>query len=376
MKKILFFTDTALVGGAELQIYLLGKFVSREKYELSIACLDNHALNEWYRQLTEEIKVHRLKYSYKNDPRIFFALYRLLKQKKIDLLHIHLWNPASGRFAFLAARACGVPYLVTEHDPFRLNPLKRGLKKILANRPKAIIAISKENEAFLRQEYRGKLIAHVANGIDTEGWKSNMEKLTVADRANTRREIFGAREHNFVILNVAALHERKGQDILLKAFKLLKEKMEYGSCRLILVGEGEHRQKFQTLTKELELMDSVKFLGQRSDIARLLKASDLFVLPSRREGFGLVLLEAAMAKLPIIATNVGGVPDIIENEKEGVLVPPQNPEMLAQAMMELTGEPEKRLALSSSLHEKVMNFFDAKLMAKRTEAVYDRILAR
>lgn len=394
MKKILFFTDTPLLGGAELQMFLLAKFLKKEKYRVFLACLSNPSLDHWCKQFEDAgIKVFRIPSRQKNHPKIFFVLRKILREEKIDLIHIHLWNPASGRSAFLAARNCHVPYIVTEHDPFRLNPLKRGLKRFLIKKPSGVIAISKENQEFLKQEYRGKLqnIHWIPNGIDIEAWKNETEKLSDIDRRKVREEIFQARENDFVITNIATLHERKGQETLLKGFALLLKKDFRHSpeqlspvfagtpslrsgVRLVLVGDGEYRQKFERLTQDLKLQDKVKFLGHRNDVMRLLPASDLFVLPSHREGFGLAILEAAMAKLPVVASNIGGIPDIIEDGKDGILVPPRNPEALADAMKDLIQEPEKCLAFGSALHEKVMSRFHAKMMAEKTEALYDSIL--
>lgn len=379
MKRIFFFTDTPIVGGAELQMFLLAKFLPRETYECTLVCLGNPSLTIWTGFFEHEgIRVIRLPFSYKNDPRIFFELRKILEREKPDLFHIHLWNPASGRFAFLAAKSLKIPYLVTEHDPFRLNPVKRGLKRFLT-KPKAVIAISKENREFLRSEYGflGDNIFHVPNGIDVKSWETIALPFSRNDRQKIRNEIFGLDDNGFAVINVATLHERKGQETLLRAVSLLLTLIsteEKKILRIFLTGDGEHRKKFEALADELGLRPIVQFLGQRNDIPWLLLASDLFVLPSHREGFGLAILEAGMAKLPVIGTRVGGIQDIIENEKDGLLIPPKNEEALARAILELFRNPEKRLAFGSALYEKVVKNFRAETTAERTAKVYDTIL--
>lgn len=379
MKKVLFFTDTPLLGGAELQMFLLAKFLPKERYEVSLACLSNSNLDQWCELfLQEEIKVQRLPSSYKNDPKIFYTLRGLLKKEKPDFLHIHLWNPASGRFAFLATKSLKIPFVITEHDPFRLDPFKRGLKHFLAQ-PKAVIAISKNNQKFLEEEYAEKtsLIQHIPNGIDIDEWKSRSQTVKETNRNSIRKEVFGLEENGFAILNVATLHERKGQETLLKAMALMLKTMpgeKSPRLKLALCGDGEHREKFVKLVRELKIENFVKFLGHRDDVPQLLFAADLFVLPSHREGFGLAILEAGMMELPVVASNVGGIPDIIEDGKDGVLVQPRNEILLAEAIMKLLMSPEKRLALGSTLREKAMKSFSAKMMAERTAEVYDKIL--
>lgn len=368
MTHILFFTDTPLCGGAEQQMYLTAKFLDREKYRVSLACLSNAGLNPLCQKFLDEgFSVFRLPASYKNDPRIFFLVRNLLKREKIDIAHLHLWNPASARFALLACRAKNIPYIITEHDPFKLSSIKTFIKKYIMGRPHSVIAVSKDNENLLREIYNAKPknYSQISNGIDVGFWLQQLEKMDPKKRT----------EAGPVFINVATLHERKGQHILIQAFaNFLKNTKEYQNAKLILVGDGPARRSLEMNVENLGIKDSVEFLGSRRDIPQLLADADVYVQPSMREAFGLAILEAGICGLPVIASNVGGIPDIIEHENTGLLVPAGKPWELAHEMERLLKDSALAKRISQNLRERVIQEFDAKRMAQKTEKVYDNAL--
>lgn len=362
MKNILLFTDTPLWGGAEQQMALLGKFVNREKFSLSLACLPATHLNPLCQKFIEYgLPVYRLPFRHKHDPRCLIPLIKLIKTKNIDLMHLHLWNPASCRYGFIACRLAKTPIVITEHDPFRLPKLKAKIKKFLLPDKLSIIAISKENEGFLKNEYKEitSNIFYVPNGIDIDEW------TTFAPEA-------GKKSNEFIIANVATLHKRKGQDILIKAFAEVCK--NFPAMRLRLVGDGPDRNYYESLAKQFGAADKIEFLGQCRDIPEILAESDLFIMPSRREAFGMAILEAGMMKVPVIAANVGGIPDIIENEKTGLLVEKENVEELAAAIQKMLENENLMNELKENLYQKVESEFSAKRMAELTEKVYDKSL--
>ncbi len=139
--------------------------------------------------------------------------------------------------------------------------------------------------------------------------------------------------------------------------------------RLIIIGEGTERKNLQQLIKELNLTKSVFLVGAINEAARLLKAFDIFVLSSRSEAYGYVLHEAGLAELPVIATNVGGIPEIIKNGVSGLLVEPNNPPALSQALATLLSDSTLRNKFSAALHVEMKNRTLEK-MVRATEALY------
>lgn len=367
MQKVLFYTDTPLIGGAENQMLLLAKFLPKDKYETTVACSSYQALNPWCQKLMElGVNMQRLKVFHKHDPRHFLYLKKMLPS--FDLMHIHVWNPASCRYALLAGSK--IPVVITEHDPFALHGLKGWLKNKLLKNVKRIITASQAAKKMVIQQEASleEKTTVVPNGINIDEWKKETE---LDARTEFRRKNFGITGNEKIILCVAELHERKGQKYLISAIQ--KVLTEFPSVKLALAGDGPKRRYYEKSARPLA--DKVLFLGRRKDIAKLMAAADLFVLPSVREAFGLVILEAAIAGLPIIATNVGGIPEIIENEKTGLIVEPQNSEVLAKAILDLLQNPLKANTLAKQAISKVEKNFSAKTMAEKTAEVYDNVLS-
>jgi glycosyltransferase involved in cell wall biosynthesis len=379
-KNILLFTDTPLKGGAELQMYLLAKFLDREKFNPIVCCGPSPTLDNWVANLeNEDIRVIRLEIKHKNDPAQLKQLKSIIKEEKIDLLHIHVWNPASGRFALLAGKRTKTPTITTEHDPFKINPLKDIIKKALLRKTQRIITVSKQNQHILQDLYPDQKhkISVIHNGIDTTWWKSQIISFGTKDRTNIRQDLFQADTKTLVGLTVAELHPRKGLHFLLRAIQNLLAQLpakKADNLRFVIAGEGHQREALEKLIEKRNLQNHVILLGQRKNIPQLMKSADFFVLPSVREAFGLVNLEAMISNLPIIATKAGGIPEIIEDNKTGLLVPTENETKLAQAIKKLISSKPLRDRLAKNAKKTVEKTFDAKVMAKKYERIYKSII--
>lgn len=347
---------------------LLAQFLPTDRFEVTVACANTQALNPWCQKLMGlGIQVHRLRVSHKHDPRHYFYVKKLLKN--FDLLHLHVWNPASCRYGFLAAGK--VPVVITEHDPFPLKGLKKWIKQKLSLKARAVIVASKASAQTVENEFPqlSDDITIIPNGIDIMEWKT---QISLPDRKEFRRIHFGTQSQEVIILSVAELHERKGQKFLIRAMPDVLEK--FPNTKLVLVGDGPRKRQYEKLGRPLG--NKILFLGKRKDVASLMAASDLFVLPSIREAFGLVLLEAGATGLPIVATSIGGIPEIIEHGKDGLLTEPKNSRALAKAICTLLENPEKGRALAANFKNKVEFKFDAAVMAEKTAEVYDMVLRK
>lgn len=375
MKKILFYTDTPIHGGAERHMLLLAKNLNKEKYRVSLVCSNYKQLNEWCKQWEEAgLNVHRLKVLHKHDPRHHTQLKKLLTQEKPDLLHVHLWNPGGCRYAFSAIDKRTTKLIATEHDPFPLSGLKKKIKKGCIKKTDHTITVSSANFQLLLKLYpelKGSVEA-VHNGIDLQAFDASLLHFSTQHRDKLREQLFCATVEDFVILSIAELHPRKGLTYLIEAFNKVEKKEP--KTRLVIVGEGPQRKILEKLIKKLRLDEKVVLTGKQDNIPQILKSANLFVLASVKEAFGLVFLEAMAAQLPIIATEVGGVPEIIENRKSGVLVPPQEWDTLATTIMEVMENNALMQKLAYVGHHRVKEF-DAKEMVRKTENIYDTVLA-
>jgi glycosyltransferase involved in cell wall biosynthesis len=374
MKNILFYTDTPQLGGAENQMLLLAANLDPAKFRLSLACAANSSLDSWCKKFQDlGLEVLRISSENKHSPKHYFELRDMLVNKKIDLLHAHVWNPASCRYAYLAANRAKVPMIITEHDPFALNSIKKLYKKIALKKVARIVTISKANKRLLAElypQYKDRL-RMVHNGIDNVWWQSQLMGFRHDDKRRVKTEIFHANEDSLIVTCVAELHQRKGIDVLLKAIPSVTEK--YPNLKFVFVGGGPDKKIFIDLAHKLKLDSHVVFLGQRSNIARLLASSDIFVLPSRREAFGLVNLESMLCGLPVIASRVGGIPEIIEDGKTGLLVAPENSQALSNAILKLVKSPKLRNDMGQAGQQRAITSFSAKTMAEKYQEIYEEI---
>lgn len=362
MKKmnILFYTDTPNYGGAESEMALLAKHLKPLGCRVSLACGAYSRLKERVDELKKAYAdIHFLPTIHKHDPRHYTQLIKLFKKEKFDLIHIHLWNPGSCRYAFFAAKKSGVPIVVTEHDPFDLTGLKKLIKQKCLSKTDQIIAISLDN--FRQISEYGESVKNrlniIHNGIELDRFLDNTDKASLP-----------VKDGDLVITCIAELHPRKGQKYLIQAFKKLQAEMP--NLHLVLVGTGPDEANLKSQYFDAP---NIHFLGWRDDIPQILKSSDVFVLPSLKEAFGLVVLEAMTSGIAVIATDNGGTKDIIEHGKSGFLVPPANPDAIADTIRILLQNPDQKKDIEKFAIERVKGKFTADEMARKTLEVYKKV---
>ncbi len=373
-QKIILYTDTPIAGGAENHMGLLAKKLVQDGYQTTLICSQGQSLDQWCQNLEKDhVPVIRLDVKHKHDPSHFFQLKKILRDEVPDILHLHLWNPGACRYAFLAADRKKTAIIATEHDPFPLNGIKKSIKKSTLARTDFTIAVSRDNEKKIISWYpqlEGKT-AVIHNGIDLKKFSQSILHFSKQERGRIRSELFGTQPSDFVFLTIAALHPRKGLMDLLEAFAQVHQK--YPQTLLVIVGEGPQKTALEKKIKKLNISGAVKMLNHQTQIPQILKSSDVFILPSVKEAFGLVLLEAMAAQTPVIATKVGGIPEIIKDRQSGWLVEPSDSSALSQKMIELMNNKPLREKLSFIGHHEVQKF-DLHQMVKETEKVYDQAL--
>jgi glycosyltransferase involved in cell wall biosynthesis len=367
--KVLFYTDTPNYGGAEKQMELLARHLRPLGCEVSLACGAYSVLSGQTDKLkTVYEKVYTLPTIHKHDPRHYLGLKKLLKDEQFDLIHIHLWNPGSCRYAFWAAQKAGIPIVTTEHDPFEINGIKGIIKRRTLNKTNQIIAISMDNFRQLSEygeDVKNRLNI-INNGIELDRFLDNKDKASL----NVQNGGLPAGRQGLVIICIAELHERKGQKYLIEAFKKLQAEMPM--LHLFLVGKGPNEAYLKSSYKNVT---NLHFRGWRADVPQLLRASDVFVLPSLREAFGLVLVEAMASGVAVIATDNGGTKDIIGDGETGYLVPPANSDRLADAIRTLLRNPDQKRDMEKAALERVKAMFTADEMARKTLEVYKKAMS-
>jgi glycosyltransferase involved in cell wall biosynthesis len=174
---------------------------------------------------------------------------------------------------------------------------------------------------------------------------------------------------------VGRLHPEKGYEYLFQAMAKLKGRLDR-PVRLLIAGKGPLEEDFRKEVLSLGCDDVVQFLGFRKDVPDLMSAVDLLVLPSVAEAFGLVLTEALYLGTPVVASKAGGIPEIVSDGIDGVLVPPADAEALAGALAELLLDPDRRRRMAGAGRQKVQERFSFEGMVRAYEEIYNRLLSR
>jgi glycosyltransferase involved in cell wall biosynthesis len=317
------------------------------------------------------VPVHALGGTASADLRWTAALRRLLVRGGFDVLHAHLpYTAAFGRLVACSVGRRHRPVLVyTEHSLWnKAAVVTKALNRVTVGFDGALIVVSVAARDALPGALRARARV-VVHGVDRARFAALVEQRD-ALRQDVRDEL-GIDTGEVLALTVANLRSEKGYDVLVEAARLV---MEAGvPVRFVSVGRGRLEGDLATAAAGPELVGHLQFLGTRTDTARLMAGSDLFVLPSHQEGLPVALMEAMSAGLPVVATIVGGVPDVVTDDVEGLLVPPGRADLLAQAVSCVAQDVTLRARLAeASLARSAI--FDVRNAARAIEAVYDELL--
>jgi len=321
--------------------------------------------------------------SWHNEVLATISLYRLIREIKPDLVHTH--SSKAGILGRLATKLNGISAIV--HSPHGhvfygyFGRAKTGLF-IFLERLSAfwtdniftLTEVGKADHIALRIAPQKKFIS-VPCGIDLQRFQRTMDLDSRSQLALQRqkKDELGFAEKSPIIGTIARLVPIKGQsDFLVAAAKTVHE---FPNAAFVIVGEGELKASLMAQAKKLGIDQQTYFLGQRSDIAEILATFDLFVLPSHNEGLGRVLLEAMAMGKPIVATTVGGIPEIVKNQETGILVPPHAPDRLAEAISYLLKNPTLGATFGQRGKERV-KIFDIQKMVEKIELLYHQVLSK
>lgn len=359
-----------VVGGLERQAHELARTLARHGHAVHVVSTSFHSKQPDF-DLADGIQIHRIKWFEVRLWRFLilpFSLMRILLQlrRDVDLVHLHSVSWFS-LFTLLFVKIIGMPVLsklpsIGKHGLLGIQESPLGFLKIaLLKKSDAIVAMTPENAAeLLGIGYPPVRILKVMNGI------SPLPETTM----NSRRPL----SNGIIAIFVGRLSREKGLPDLLHAWVFVKA---HTSCsvNLRIVGEGPQEDELKSLAQALNLGESVKFCGFCRDVQTELAQADLFVLPSPLEGNSNAILEAMRAGLPIIATRVGGAPIQVGDEGKRFLIPPGNPQALANRLLELIENKELRLGLGAAMRKRVETIFSIDQVALVYEQAYRLLIA-
>jgi len=307
---------------------------------------------------------------HRGDLAVVLRLAALLRKERIDILHSHLFLAnLAGR---IAGRLAGVPVIFSgQHDTdVWMRPHHRLIERWSARLADRVIACSEAVRAWeigtIGQP--PEKVTTLRNAIVPPAEPSE------ADRRSARAAL-GASSDDLLVGTLGRLFEpKKGLSVFIDAAAAVLQRVP--RARFVLVGDGPARADLEARAARAGLGDRLRFAGGRRDVARLLSAYDLFVQPSIWEGFGLTLVEAMAVGLPVVATDVGGIPEIVRHGRDGILVPAGDAAALASAIAALLDDPARRSAFAAEGRHRARTEFHIDRLVAETAALYRDALAR
>jgi len=362
--KVMQVTHDLAIGGLQRMVVDLARTLDKNEFDVSVCCLREGGI---YETVLAEHGIRVIKIAASSKPvdySCFWKIYQILKLERPTIIHTHNTQPYIE--GVVAALMAGVPVRIhTDHA--REFPDKRRYmvaERILSHSVHQIVAVSDEtkNDLVKYEKINPERIIVIFNGIDGAMYN------TAPDRKRKLGELGIPLEGGPILGFCGRLSVEKGITFLLKAMRMLVDEFPY--AKLIIVGDGELRVELSLEIQELDLADNVFLLGARLDVREIMQILDVFVLPSLREGLPLVLLEAAAASVPIVATNVGGNRLVVRNEVNGFLVEPGEAETLAKALRKLMNDKVARQEFGRVGYDLFKRTFTLDQMVENYETIY------
>jgi glycosyltransferase involved in cell wall biosynthesis len=369
MKKILYVIGQLGVGGAEQQLIYLATHLDPSEFKVMVCSLstDIELL-----PLLEDSGIETVVFKKIMSPDITrpFKLLSLCKSYKPDLIHSYLF--VANTWSRIIGSLLGIPTILSERSAETKKPFFiRIINKIISPLDGFLIANSYmgakrviENNEFLQEK-----VKVIYNGIPIE----RFQKPIPSEKKHKLRIEFGL-EEEIVIGIIGRLENKKNHELLFAAYKIVKD--HFPNSRILCVGDGSRKEELRELVKAIELNDRVVFAGLRNDIVECLAIMSILVLPSRIEGLPNVILEAMAAKCPVIATDVGGVGELIRDGVTGFLVKPGNKQDLAEKITYVLSNQNHVEDVKRNAYSFVNKNFSISRMVKETAEVYEKMLGK
>lgn len=318
------------------------------------------------------ITVEVIRMRHHQSPRVVQRLAALIRDERIDLVHTH--ENRSHILGLLSARRAGVPAVASIHGFTRETWKSAGYNLLnllfLRFAPHGrLICVSEAMRRRLIRGWRFPLATTVTvhNGIGRP--RSAQEEL----RGDIRREL-GIGRRQPVIAVIGRLSREKGQRLLLEAAPMVLA--EQAQAVFLLVGDGPDRKMLEARVAEHGLGRAVRFLGYRRDAPEILRTIDLLAIPSLSEGISMVLLEAMSRAVPVVATRVGGIPEVVVHGETGLMVPPGDARCLARGLCALLDRPERAREMGEEAEKRARETFPLSLAAERIRRIYEEVVGR
>lgn len=368
-------TKPGTFGGGERLAAEVTRRLDPERFERTL-CMTRpppqvdleEGFREWAQGLRDDgVELLVLERRSRRDLAAWRPLFRRLRDQHVDVVHSHMFG--TNVSAAPLARAAGVPVMVAhEHTwSYQGQPLRRFLdREVVARLSDAFVAVSREDRRRMIEVERidpGDVV-FIPNGIPAPPPRSGADKRTE----------LGIEPTSPVVGAVGVLRPQKALDVMIRAAGVVRER--FPDVRFLIVGPGRARPALEALIAELGLGATVRLLGARTDVPDLLGAFDVAACSSDFEGSPLSVMEYMEAARPIVATRVGGLPDLIDDGVHGLLVAPRDHAALAAAIERVLADPDQGARMGEAARERCRREFSIEVMVERIADLYEGIHAR
>jgi len=376
-KKILYVITKSNWGGAQRYVFNLATHFSG-KYDVAVALGGDGTL----KKRLEEAHIRTISIPGLGrdvglgDFSVFSYLISLFKTEAPDIVHLN--SSKIGAMGALAGRLAHVPRIIFTAHGWAFREERSGFAKFLIKLiswltilwSHKVITVSERDEKEGREmPFAKNKIAPIHNGIADEPHDEKMaarEKIFRLSGLPQQERLHYLHDTHW-IGTVGELHKNKGHTFALSALSKMPKELPF---IFVIIGEGEERQSLLSEITALGLAGSVVLIGKRSDASELLSAFDVFLFPSVKEGLPYAILEAGLAELPVIASAVGGIPEVITDMDSGILVRPKDPQEIVKAFEFIFSHPQKMKNFGKRLHSVVKKDFSLTKMCRETAEVY------
>jgi glycosyltransferase involved in cell wall biosynthesis len=364
--KVLFITTHINIGGITRYIYDLSSRLVKKDINCYV-CSSGGDFAELFASSGVKLLNMNIRTKFEFHPKLFIQALKIakfVKKNNIDIIHAH--TRVSQIISCLVSRMTGAIFVSTGHGFFKHDKLFRKLFPCWGTK---VIAISEAVKKHLVDDFKinEEKVALIYNGVDVKGY----EHLIHDDKLKEK-----LKEHAFlegpVVGTIGRLSPVKGYNYLLYAIKEVKKYIP--NINLILIGEGPQKDYLMELVEQLGLKENVFFLGSQMNVKQFYPLMDVYVLPSLQEGLGLSLIEAMASQRACIATDVGGITNIIENWEDGLLIEPADSYALSDAIRRLINDTYTKISMGKRAKQKVEQRFDINVTVEKTIEFYSEVL--
>ena len=357
--KIIYGITKSNFGGAQRYVFDLASKAKSQGHEVSVLCGGEGLLVKKLREAGVRIisipdfgrDINLLK-----DAKGLLFIFKTIWQEKPEVFHIN--SAKMGGAGIFVGRLLGIKHIIFTAHGWAWNEPRPLWQKALIKFFSWLTVLFTHKTICVSEETKRQI----------SGWPFIKNKLRVIYNGIDKFDLLPRQNQIFTVGTIAELHKVKGLDILLKAWSKFTKRHP---AKLVIIGEGEERASLEKMAKNMGISDSVKFRGFVDNARQELASFDIFVLASRSEAMPYAPLEASTAKLPVIATSVGGVPEIIESGITGILVPKEDSEAIFSSLVLLTEDAHLRERLGEALNKKVAEEFSQEKMFEKTFSVYE-----